>query len=160
MNEKLAAVRVGRRKIGVAVFSGVHLEHADCRVLCANENEAERSLVEFVTRIILQFDLTLVAVEEIEAQTDHRAARLQERLIAELRTSIISIWHVSLNDLMHHWSIPVARKRHQLRLIALGIWPILSNRDFATFTADAALLGLYVQAERLLSQIPAINQEQ
>jgi|SRR5579864_954764 len=154
MKEKLAAVQIGRRTVAIAVFIGTHLEHSQVVRLSSDLNVALRRVPAIVQRVLDQFGVTTVGLEPSIGQSERRTAKLQEALIQQLRNLAIAIWPVSFPDLCRHSALPPVRTRHALRQIAINIFPALGGTSNGKLDCDAALLGLYIQTERLLSVIP------
>jgi hypothetical protein len=154
MKEKLAAVRIGRRTVAIAVFIGTHLEHSEVVRLSSDLNAALRRVPAIVQRVLDQFGITTVALESLTGQSERRTHKLQDALVQQLRNLALAVWPVSFTDLCKHSSLPPVRTRHALRQIALNLFPVLGGNSRGKLDCDAALLGLYVQTERLLSVIP------
>jgi hypothetical protein len=94
-----------------------------------------------------------VAVETPRGPSEGRAVRLQDALTQQLRNMAIAVWPVNFADLCRQSSLPPVRTRHVLRQIAGTIFPALGGNSSGKLDCDAALLGLHVQIERLLSVI-------
>jgi hypothetical protein len=154
MKEKLAAVRIGRRTVAIAVFIGTHLEHSEVVRLSSDLNAALRRVPAIVQRVLDQFGVSTVTLESPLKQSEARTTKLQEALIQQLRNLATIVWPVSFADLCRHCSLPPVRTRHALREIAGNLFPVLGGNSRSKLDCDAALLGLYVQTERLLSVIP------
>ena len=154
MKEKLASVRIGRRTVAVAIFFGAHLEHAEVIRLSSDIGSALRRVPAIVQRLLDQFEVTTVALESSPIRAERRTSKLQEALVAQLRAGAIAIWPVAFADLCRHFSIAPVRTRHALRQLASKIFPGLGGNSQSSLDWDAALLGLHVQIERILSVIP------
>jgi hypothetical protein len=61
---------------------------------------------------------------------------------------------VQFADLCSHFSLVPVRTRYALRQIAAKIFPGLGGNSRSSLDWDAALVGLHVQIERILSVIP------
>ena len=154
MKEKLAAVRIGRRTVAIAVFIGTHLEHSEIVRLSSDINAALRRVPAIVQRVLDQFGITTVAIESPTGESERRTYKLQDVLIQQLRNLAVAVWPVSFADLCRHSSSSPVRTRHALRQITGNLFPALGGNSRSKLDCDAALLGLYVQTERLLSVIP------
>jgi hypothetical protein len=154
MKEKLAAVRIGRRTVAVAVFVGTHLEHSEVVRLSSDLGAALQRVPAIVQRILDQFEVATVAIESPLPNSERRAAKFQEALVAQMRNIAVAIWPVTFADLCQHSSFPPVKTRHALRQIASKIWPVLGDGLRGKLGCDTALLGLHVQVERVLSVIP------
>ena len=78
-----------------------------------------------------------------------RSHRSEFRLqtLEHLREEGIPMWQVDRPALLSAYGIPPIKTRQNLRQIAKSVWPALESGSDALL--DAALLGLYVQTERL-----------
>jgi hypothetical protein len=155
MKEKLAAVRIGRRTVAIAVFIGTHLEHSEVVRLGSDLNGALRRVPAIVQRVLDQFGVTTVALESLTGESERRTNKLQNALVQQLRNLAIAVWPINFEELCRHCSLPPVRTRHALRQIAENLFPVLGGNSRGKLGCDAALLGLYVQTERLLSVIPS-----
>ena len=66
-----------------------------------------------------------------------------------LRDRGIPIWKVTDKELLDSFATPALTQKHELRQIARSLWPQVGQEQLLAL--DAALIGLYVQTERLLS---------
>src|SRR5882724_11271434 len=148
---RLAAFRVERRSITVAVFDRDHLDYSQTRQLSSRLDKAEDAAVGFAAWITDAFDIGRAALERIVSSEARRRIELSAAITTLLRQRGIPIWEVSKRDLLESYSIPPPRTRTELRQIIASLWPILSeDRAKAAAVMDAAALGLYVEFERIL----------
>jgi len=148
--EILAAFAVSRRTIVLCVLRGTTIEHIRRLTLHPNLERAERSITEFVNRAVEEFQLSTVALETPREVSD-RLGRLHQHITKTLRTMSVSIYEVPRNILeTQFWLMPY-RTRQQLREAVLGLWPSLAEKKLTRFACDAAALGLYAQAQRLIA---------
>lgn len=150
---RIAAIRVERRAMAVAILSAEHLEYTQPLQLASAPEKATASAVSFVSRMIEKFSVTSVAVESIPNGQEIQRALLQRTVIQALTGQSISIWEVAKGDLFAAFSHPPLDFRKQLREIASQLYPVLDEESGRPWTQDAAALGLYVQTERLFNNI-------
>lgn len=141
--------------MAIAVFIGTHLEHSEAVRLSSDLSVAMRRVPVIVQRALDQFGVNTVALESPSGRPERRAATLQEALTHQLRTAAVAVWPVGFADLCRHSSLPPVRTRNALRQITTGIFPALKTTSGGGLDSDAALLGLYVQIERVLALIPS-----
>jgi|SRR5579872_1002060 len=146
----LAAIRVERRAVAVAVFTGDHLSYTQVRQLSSDKDKAVSSAVGFVTSIAEQFHLDSAAMESIPAGNEVHRQVLNQAVIGALREQSLPIWNVAKQDLFQAYGHPPLKSRKELREIAIEIWPVLEGSNGKSFIQDAAVLGLHVQIEHLL----------
>jgi hypothetical protein len=144
---KLAAIRVDRRAVGVAVFDGDHLVYAQARQLSASPGKAISSAVGFIERIMRQFDVKSVVIEAIPNGHERHRKALQQAILGALVEDRIHAGEVPKTALFEAFAHPPVTSRKELKEIASRIWPILDEQSGGPWTHDAALLGLYVQIE-------------
>ena len=151
--KSLAAIRIERRAIGLAVFSGDHLRYADARQLSSFPAKAAETTVGFINKFWQRFRFESAAVEI--ATRDHHMKRqdLHERVRKTLRTLAIPIAEAEEKELLAAFGHPPLRFRQDMRAVIEQIYPVLNEGFGAPWTCDAAALGLYVQTERLFNNI-------
>lgn len=81
---KLAAIRVDRRAVGVAVFNSDHLMYAQARQLSAAPGKAISSAVGFIERIMRQFEVKSAVIEAIPNGHERHRKTLQQAIVAAL----------------------------------------------------------------------------
>lgn len=143
---KLAALKIERRSVALAVFQGDHLDYTQIRQLSSSHEKAEASAAEFINWMCGTFEIESAALEWMSPESDIQRATLTRSIIVELRNSAVSIWEISKPLMLSAYGFPPARSRREMREVAHSIWPILGEN---TGALDAAALGLYVQTERL-----------
>lgn len=153
MNDShLAAIKVERRSIGVAVFIGNHLDYTEVRHLSSTYDKAEVSAVSFVNWVIGNFGVQAAALEDQGSSQSSRRLKLTQAIVKMLRAnSRTAISEVGKQEVLRAFALPAVKTRRQVREIVSTIWPVLpSQRDQAPIL-DATALGLYVQTKRKLS---------
>ena len=145
----MAAFKVERRSIAVAVFVGRHLDYTQVRQLSSVAAKGEASAAGFVTWILSTFRLHSAALEKVAIGGTSRRAGVNEAVLETLRAAGVPVWEVPKDDLLAAYGAPALKTREDLRRCASGIWPILTNTQTCAGLLDAAALGLLVQTERL-----------
>jgi hypothetical protein len=144
---KLAAIRVDRRAVAVAVFNGDHLVYARARQLSASPGKAISSAVGFIERIMRQFEVKSAVIEAIPNGHEWHRKALQGAIVRALADDEINAGEIFKAELFQAYALPPLRSRKQLKEIACKIWPILDEQSGGPWIHDAAMLGLYVQIE-------------
>ena len=148
MPSKLAAFKIFRRKATVAIFSNRNLDFVDLLTLPNDQAKAKDTLTRFVGWTVENFHPKISAIgfdEDDEQVTAAMLSKFAENLLLDRG---IPVWKVADNDLLKAYGAPALTQKHDLRVIANSIWPDVVRKLPAL---DAALVGLFVQTERLLS---------
>jgi hypothetical protein len=149
-DSKLAAIHNSRRSFAVAIFVGTHLDYVQVHHLSSSHKKAEDSTVGFVRWIVAKFEVSLAALEQFSEDNGSRSAVLNRVILKTFREAGVSIWLVSKPQLFQAYAIPPIRSRKELRAIASSFWPVLTSKGGDGQCLHAAMLGLYVETERLL----------
>lgn len=149
MHSNLAAFKVFRRSATAAIFSNRGLEFIDIKHLSNDPAKATESLNRFVAWILESFRPELSAFGTDEEDKKPRTAMLTGVVESLLRDRGIPIWKVTDKELLDSFATPALTQKHELRQIARSLWPQVGQEQLPAL--DAALIGLYVQTERLLS---------
>jgi hypothetical protein len=147
-HSNLAALRVERRAIAVAIFSGDHLEYTQVRQLASMKDKALSSAVGFVNWIVDQFIVDAAALEAIDDNPEVLRSAVSRAVAQALAQHVLPIQRVSKAQLLSAYGQPPLRSRRELREVVTDIWPVLIGNKGQPFIQDAAALGLYVQSER------------
>lgn len=145
----LISLRIERRTIALAVFDGMHLEHTDARQLSSARDKAVASAVAFVQWTLDHFPVESAACELIDGDNQILRRDLHEAVCATARERMLSVWEIPRIALYEAYGRPALESRNELRQVATHIWPVLAGTHARFFIQDAAVLGLYVQTERL-----------
>jgi len=145
----LISVRVERRAVAVAVFRGDYLEYTQARQLSSARDKALISAVGFVNWVLSHFSAESATFEAIPNGNEFHRRTLHDSIVRTLRQRMMPIWEVRKTDLFEGYGYPPLRSRKELREVATSIWPILIGTNATVLIQDAAVLGLYVQVERL-----------
>lgn len=151
MNLRVIALKVRRRSIAAAVFSGRTLEYTESLQLCDEPDGAAETTARFLASLLERFEPDAAAIGIGTARQGSRVKSLIE--IAERMLLADGIPFESVKDkaLLERYAIPKLKNTRQLRPIMQAFWPQLEQRQLTAYEAMA--LGFYVQIERLLSQI-------
>ena len=151
MQSKLAAFKVSGRSITVAVFSGQTLDYIDVQHLSNVPKVASEAVERFAGWIIENFhpEMAALSVDEEEKDQQPRAQMLTESVEKYLLKAGVPIWKVNDSQLLESYAVPRVPSKHELRQIARSLWPYVGNQHLPAL--DAALVGLFVQTERILS---------
>jgi hypothetical protein len=144
----IAAVRVERRAIAVAIFNGEQLSYTQVRQLSSARDKALASAVGFMNWITDQFHLDSATIESIPSGDKIQRQALNQTVIGVLRERLLPIWEVGKRDLFEAYGYPALKSRKELRQIVTDIWPVLTGSNGQSFIQDAAAIGLHVQIER------------
>jgi hypothetical protein len=150
MQSKLAAFKIFRRSATATIFSNRGLEFIDIKHLSNDPAKATETLNRFVAWILESFRPELSALGTDEEDNKPRTAMLTSIVEGLLRQHGIPIWRVADKDLLDSFATPALTQKHELRQIARSLWPQVVTEEQIP-ALDAALIGLYVQTERLLS---------
>jgi len=150
MQSNLAAFKVFRRSATAAIFSSRGLEFIDIKHLSNDPAKAIETLNRFAAWIFENFRPELAALGTDEEDKKPRTAMLTGVVESLLRDQGIPIWKVTDKELLNSFATPALTQKHELRQIARSLWPQVGKEQLPAL--DAALIGLYVQTERLLSQ--------
>lgn len=151
---RLAAIRIDRRVVAVAILDGEHLQFADARQLSSSPDKALASTISFITRrVVEKFQFESAALEVIPNGHEVQRRSLHQAAIRTLGAKGIGILELSKRELLAGFGWPPPRFRKDVRQIASDIYPVLDQESGGPWTHDAAALGLYVQTERLFNSI-------
>ena len=133
---RLAAIRIERRAVAVAILEGEHLAAPpQVRQLSSNSDKALGSAASFISRILQKYPLGTAALETIP-----RGAEV-------LRGGLMEI----ISHVLASFGHPRPRFRNQVRHIISTIWPGVNGSFGSPLIKDALALGLYCQVERLFN---------
>jgi hypothetical protein len=149
MQSKLAAFKIFRRSATAAIFSNRGLEFIDIKHLSNDPIKATAAINRFVAWIVESFRPELAAIGTDEEDNKPRTTMLTGVVETLLRDKGIPIWKVTDKELFDSFATPALNQKHELRQIARSLWPQVAREQLPAL--DAALIGLYVQTERLLS---------
>jgi hypothetical protein len=149
---RLAAIRIERRAVAVAILEGDHLAAPpQVRQLSSNTDKALGSAASFISRILQKYPLGTAALETIPCKTEVLRGDLMEIISRVLVEQSIGIWEVSKLDVLASFGHPRPRFRNQVRQVISTIWPGVNGSFGSPLIKDALALGLYCQVERLFN---------
>jgi hypothetical protein len=148
MISRLAAFKIERRRVSVAVLENDKLDYSGSRDLPSVHSKAVESAIAYVDWIRRDFSLHGVALEKVRADPATWKSKITTEIIKQLRFSGVPIFEIDKSILLSSFAHPPLRYRTQLRKVISSIWPILSTKEKDTGCLDAAALGLYLQVER------------
>jgi len=143
------SIRIERRRIAVAVFSGLRLEYHQVRELSADGSEAKRTAQRFTNWLADVFDPALVVIEATGTQEGTRRAELAHVVAGTLMLRRIPRLRIEPRDVLGNFAVPGLRTKKSLRALAASIWPELPARYVHPAAYDAAALGLHVQMKEM-----------
>jgi hypothetical protein len=146
----LLSITIERRRVAIAVFSGLRLEYHQVRELSAAEDEAARSTRIFIEWAIDQFKPARIAIQAPPPISAHRRLTLHAVVRGTLISHPTQPAELDPATLRDYFATPSLRNKTQLRRIAPRLWPAL-RRGGQPSLCDAALMGLHFQMLDLLS---------
>ena len=149
MSSKLLALKIRRRQVSAAVFSGRHPQFLETLQLCNEPDEATDAVARFLAWVLENFKPDTAAIGTSQARQGERVRKLNEIVENMFLSEGIPVWKIEDKELLNAYAFPKLKNKKQLRPIVSSFWPEFEQRKFAAF--EAAALGLYVQVERLLS---------
>lgn len=147
----LAAIRIERRTLAAAVFSGTRLKGVRVRHLPAGAAKSEASAASFVSSILADFGPSDVIVERSSATEGRRVAGLQRTVRALIADSSLPFVDAEVGELLVAFGHPPLPNRRDLRAVAGTICPLPNLKPNQAAGLDAVALGLYAQTERLFT---------
>jgi hypothetical protein len=149
-NADLLTITVERRRVAIAVFSGLHLDYHQVRELSAGEDKAARTTQAFVTWATNQFRPARIAIQTPPPLSAHRRLTLHAIVRGTLVSHLSPRTELDPATLREYLAAPPLRTKTQLRRVAPRLWPKL-RRGSQPSVCDAALIGLHLQMLDLLS---------
>ena len=146
---RLLAVKIERRAVAVALFSGLHLEGRRVLQLSSDPTRAEASTAAFIREVLSENDCPSAAVESVSG--DVRRAILHATILQQCRDNGISVLGISAKIVLETLAHPPLRSRGELRALMLQMWPVQGLKQSQMCALDAFALGLYVQTEWLFA---------
>lgn len=150
-NSKLAAFRIERRRISVAVFEDVRLDYTGGRELASRYPKAAETVGRYVELIRQNFQIQGAAFEKDDSDVNNSRGRFTIQTIGQLRKAGVSIFEIEPQDVLASFAHPGLKFRTELPQVITSIWPILADSDTHSSCLEAAALGLYTQVERLFA---------
>jgi hypothetical protein len=147
----LAALSIDRRTAALALFNGLCLEDMLLRSLPADQDAAVNTLIGFLNRSIDRYKIEFVGLRSLNDKSSSRIKSLHTAALSVLRNTSLPLEQVDEKNLLESFGHPPLRSRDHLRKVGRNIWPALNDSHATNSAVDAAVLGLHVQVERLLT---------
>jgi hypothetical protein len=149
---RLAAIRIERRAVAVAILEGEHLAAPpQVRQLSSNTDKALGSAAAFISRILEKYPLSTAALETIPCEAEVLRDDLTKIISRLLVEQNVGIWEVPKQDVLGSFGYPHPRFRKQVRQVTSAIWPGINGSFGSPLIKDALALGLYCQIEYLFN---------
>jgi hypothetical protein len=148
---RLVAIRIERRCVATAVFTGRRLDAVRVRQLASDPVKAELSTAGFVRSIVGEFEIESAVLEHVSCPEDVQRTVLARAVSHQLRESAVSLMEVDRRRVAAAFGHPPLVTRQDVRDAVLRIWPQLTPRRGQLCVLDAAAMGLFVQTEHLFS---------
>lgn len=146
-DSKVLALKVERRTVAVAGFTGDRLDFTRILHLSSGRDRAFECAINFLSRTLVSFRPDSAAIE-ITDDEDTQRAELVRTLVAVLKGHFLPVWSVAKKLLFDAFAYPAVRTRNELRETAGHIWPLPLNGGVHSLERDAAMLGLWVYLQR------------
>ena len=151
-DRRLAAIRLERRGLAVAIFSGFHLEYPPLvRQLPSDIGKAQNSAASFISSVMQRCPFATAALETLASTAEvqrHTLLRIVEGVLSE---QAVGIWQVEKRDILAAYGYPPLTSRGQVQKIVETIWPDMNGGFGAPLIRDSLALGLYCQTEYLFN---------
>ena len=151
---RLAAIRIERRAVAVAILSGDHLDSPpQVRQLSSDGDKALNSAVAFITRLLERRPFAIAALEVMPDRGEVQRTLLDQaisRVLAEYGNGV-SIWRVPKREVLSAFGYPPLRFRNQAREAIESMFPDVDGSFGDPLIKDALALGLYCQIEYLFN---------
>jgi hypothetical protein len=149
---RLAAIRIERRAVAVAILSGENLLYAPLvRQLSSDRDKAIGSAAAFISRILAKCPFETAALETLPEGTEVQRTALMQTIHRVLSEQAVGIWQASKQDILAAFGHPPLRFRNQVREVVSSIWPDINGGFGSPLIKDALALGLYCQTEYLFN---------
>jgi hypothetical protein len=145
-NKHILSIKIERRRIAIAVFTGLEIDDMQVRYLPPERSVAETRAASFIRWMISAYEPSIAAMI-FPNEIDKRRRPIALAIAEALRQEAIPIWEVQKEDLFKHFGNPPLASSRQLREIARRIWPAIGGANSAPLL-EAAALGLFIQLSR------------
>jgi len=148
----LAAIRIERRAVAVAIFVGGHLKYPPiARHLSADPRKALGSAAMFIDRLCEKCAFSHAVLETLPPDFEAQRSQLATVITEVLVQKQVAIWQFPKSEVIAAFGFPALRFRGQVRDVAATMWPEVDTGFGTPLIHDALALGLYCQIEHLLS---------
>jgi hypothetical protein len=149
MHSKLIAIKIRRRVVATALFSGRTLERVEALQLCNEPEAVTDAVARFIANLLEECRPDSAAIGISKGRIGQRVRTLTETAETLLRGAGIPFWRIEDQAVLETFAVPRLKGRRHLRPIVRSFWPHLAERQLSGY--EAAALGLHIQVERLLS---------
>lgn len=151
-HKQLAAIRIERRAIAVAIFDGERLKYPPiARQLSSDPDKALGSAARFINRLHDKCSFQTAALEALPEGCEAQRSQLTRMIFTCLDERGVAIWQVRKPDILAAFGHPPLRFRNQVREVVSAMWPDINGGFGSPLIRDALALGLYCQVEHLFS---------
>ncbi len=150
MSSRLIALKVRRRSVATAVFSGKNLDYAVMLHLSDKPEIVTDTVARFLSRTLEDFKPASAAIGIGQTKPGERVTDLHALVKTMLAAEGIPITEVEDKKLLESYAVPKLKNKDALQPIVASFWPHLGPRQLSAF--EAVALGFHMQAEHLLFQ--------
>src|SRR5262249_25017064 len=136
IDSTLAAFKIDRNQISVAIFIDDRLDFTDRRQFQSIYEKAIDSAKGFVEWLISAFPIDSAAVEKSHKDPETLRSRLKREIVRHFRSIATLVSEVEQNTVIASFPHPPPRHRTELRKAVLQIWPILGSKETQTSRVD------------------------
>lgn len=149
----LAAIRVERRGIAVAIFHGTQLRYPPiAHQLSSDGNKALGSAAMFISRLLDKCHFSSAALEQLPQGCEVQRAQLAKIITDILLHDQVAVHRYAKREVLAAFGHPPLKFRNQVREVISAIWPDINGSYGGPLVKDALALGLYAQTERLFEK--------
>jgi hypothetical protein len=149
----LAAIRIERRGIAVAIFHGTRLKYPPiAHQLSSDGNKALSSAALFISRLREKCTFSSAALELLPPGCEVQRSQLANIIGEVLLQGQVAVHRFAKRDVLAAFGHPPLTFRSQVREVIAAIWPDVNGSYGGPLIKDALALGLYAQTERLFPQ--------
>jgi hypothetical protein len=151
-HQRLAAIRIERRTIAVAIFDGNRLIYPPiARQLSSDPEKALGSAAAFISHIRDRCSFDTAALEALPEGGGAQRSHLAKIISDVLAERAVVIWQIAKPEIIRAFGQPPLRFRKQVREVISAMWPEVNGGFGSPMIKDALALGLYCQVEQLLN---------
>jgi len=151
-DRRLAAIRIDRRGVAVAILCGYHLEYPPLvRQLPSEINKAQSSAAGFISSVIQRCPFATAALETLPGNDEVHRQALFKVVQDVLSEQAVGMWQVEKASVLGAYGYPPLSSRREVQKIIERIWPDMNGSFGAPLIKDALALGLYCQTEYLFN---------
>lgn len=148
----LAAIRIERRAVAVAIFRGRSLKYPPiARQLSSEPNKALGSAASFINRLRDKCSFSSAALELLHGGCEVHRSQLTRIVLDVLGQRQVAIQQFEKHEVVAAFGHPPLRFRKQAREVISAMWPEVNGGFGSPLIKDALALGLYCQVEQALS---------